>query len=53
MQMEDGGPAGGGTWDYTKDGTVDLKGMPVLRSSTGKWKACYFIVGKKGSTLAV
>ncbi|XP_047942293.1 protein NRT1/ PTR FAMILY 5.2-like isoform X2 [Salvia hispanica] len=43
--MEDRGPAGGGMGDYTKDGTVDLKGRPVLRSSTGKWKACYFIVG--------
>ncbi|KAI3449811.1 hypothetical protein Pfo_006476 [Paulownia fortunei] len=35
----------GGTGDYTQDGTLDLKGRPVLRSSTGKWKACYFIVG--------
>ncbi|KAL1559639.1 hypothetical protein AAHA92_09958 [Salvia divinorum] len=50
MQMEDRGPVGG-TGDYMKDGTVDLKGMleapkgiPILRSSTGKWKACYFIV---------
>lgn len=32
--------------DYTQDGTFDLKGRPVLRSKTGKWKACYFIVGK-------
>ena len=32
--------------DYTQDGTFDLKGRPVLRSNTGKWKACYFIVGK-------
>ncbi|KAG6416220.1 hypothetical protein SASPL_123645 [Salvia splendens] len=31
--------------DYTQDGTFDLKGRPVLRSKTGKWKACYFIVG--------
>lgn len=31
--------------DYTEDGTVDLKGRPVLRSKTGRWKACYFIVG--------
>uniref|UniRef100_A0A7N2MKF5 Peptide transporter n=1 Tax=Quercus lobata TaxID=97700 RepID=A0A7N2MKF5_QUELO len=31
--------------DYTQDGTVDLKGRPVLRSKTGRWKACYFIVG--------
>lgn len=31
--------------DYTKDGTVDLKGNPILRSKTGRWKACSFIVG--------
>ncbi|PHT39158.1 Protein NRT1/ PTR FAMILY 5.2 [Capsicum baccatum] len=29
---------------YTKDGTVDLKGNPILRSKTGGWKACSFIV---------
>ncbi|KAL3359834.1 hypothetical protein AABB24_016367 [Solanum stoloniferum] len=29
---------------YTKDGTVDLKGNPILRSNTGGWKACSFIV---------
>lgn len=34
-----------GSEDYTRDGTVDLKGRPVLRSKTGRWKACYFIVG--------
>lgn len=38
-----GGNIGGE--DYTQDGTVDLKGRPVLRSKTGKWRACYFIVG--------
>nr|GLL33218.1 protein NRT1/ PTR FAMILY 5.2-like [Ipomoea trifida] len=37
--------AGDGSEDYTRDGTVDLKGRPVLRSKTGRWKACYFIVG--------
>lgn len=31
--------------DYTKDGTVDLRGQPVLASKTGKWKACSFLVG--------
>ncbi|XP_062023150.1 protein NRT1/ PTR FAMILY 5.2-like [Rosa rugosa] len=32
--------------DYqTQDGTVDLKGRPVLRSNTGRWTACSFIVG--------
>ncbi|XP_010264929.1 PREDICTED: protein NRT1/ PTR FAMILY 5.2-like [Nelumbo nucifera] len=29
---------------YTLDGTVDLKGKPVLRSKRGGWKACSFIV---------
>ncbi|XP_055813745.1 protein NRT1/ PTR FAMILY 5.2-like [Solanum dulcamara] len=29
---------------YTKDGTVDLKGNSILRSNTGGWKACSFIV---------
>lgn len=31
--------------EYTQDGTVNLKGKPVLRSKTGGWKACYFVVG--------
>ena len=31
--------------DYTQDGTMDLKGRPVLRSQTGRWRACSFIVG--------
>ncbi|KAI3868590.1 hypothetical protein MKX03_036658 [Papaver bracteatum] len=30
---------------YTEDGSVDLKGRPVLRSKGGRWKACWFIVG--------
>ncbi|XVF21530.1 hypothetical protein REPUB_Repub12eG0098000 [Reevesia pubescens] len=34
-----------GSDDYTEDGSVDLKGRPVLRSNTGRWKACFFIVG--------
>lgn len=32
--------------EYTQDGTVDLKGRPVLRSKTGRWTATSFIVGK-------
>ncbi|KAL3634444.1 hypothetical protein CASFOL_021498 [Castilleja foliolosa] len=28
----------------TQDGTVDLKGKPILRSNTGGWKACSFVV---------
>ncbi|GMH05051.1 hypothetical protein Nepgr_006891 [Nepenthes gracilis] len=31
--------------DYTLDGTVDLRGRPVLSSTTGRWKACAFLVG--------
>ncbi|KAK6937735.1 Proton-dependent oligopeptide transporter family [Dillenia turbinata] len=34
-----------GSDDFTQDGTVDLKGNPVLRSKTGKWRACSFVVG--------
>lgn len=40
-----------GREDYTQDGTVDLKGRPVLRSNTGRWRACSFIVGKKCLTI--
>lgn len=31
--------------DYTQDGSVDLHGRPVLASRTGRWRACYFLVG--------
>ncbi|KAK2984621.1 hypothetical protein RJ640_029127 [Escallonia rubra] len=41
---EEKGPADGRE-DYTQDGTVDLKGRPVLRTKTGRWRACSFIVG--------
>ncbi|KAF9608142.1 hypothetical protein IFM89_007528 [Coptis chinensis] len=30
--------------EFTQDGTVDLKGNPVLRSKRGGWKACAFVV---------
>ncbi|GMY27075.1 protein NRT1/ PTR FAMILY 5.2-like [Fagus crenata] len=30
--------------EYTQDGTVDLKGNPVLRSKRGGWTACWFVV---------
>lgn len=36
--LEEGGD------DYAKDGSVDLKGNPVLRSKTGGWTACSFVV---------
>ncbi|KAK1290212.1 Peptide transporter PTR3-A [Acorus calamus] len=34
-----------GSDEYTKDGSVDLRGNPVLRSKRGGWKACSFVVG--------
>ncbi|XP_008785171.1 protein NRT1/ PTR FAMILY 5.2-like [Phoenix dactylifera] len=33
-----------GQGEYTKDGSVDLKGNPVLRSKRGGWTACGFVV---------
>ncbi|KAL9241730.1 hypothetical protein vseg_015805 [Gypsophila vaccaria] len=33
---------------YTGDGSVDYHGHPVLKSRTGNWKACYFILGCEG-----
>lgn len=32
---------------YTGDGSVNYKGQPVLRSNTGNWKACPFILGNE------
>ncbi|PON44338.1 Proton-dependent oligopeptide transporter [Parasponia andersonii] len=32
-------------YDYAQDGSVDLKGRPVLRSKTGRWRACAFVIG--------
>ncbi|CAK8578260.1 unnamed protein product [Lathyrus sativus] len=29
---------------YTGDGSVDFKGRPVLKLTTGNWKACPFIL---------
>ncbi|KAI3993949.1 hypothetical protein MKX01_002962 [Papaver californicum] len=29
---------------HTQDGSIDLKGNPILRSKTGVWKACSFLV---------
>ncbi|ONK70805.1 uncharacterized protein A4U43_C04F1720 [Asparagus officinalis] len=33
-----------GEGEYAKDGSVDLKGNPVLRSKRGGWTACSFVV---------
>ncbi|KAE9450817.1 hypothetical protein C3L33_17282, partial [Rhododendron williamsianum] len=30
---------------YTGDGSVDINGQPVLKSKTGNWRACPFILG--------
>nr|XP_009624506.1 protein NRT1/ PTR FAMILY 8.3-like [Nicotiana tomentosiformis] len=32
---------------YTGDGSVDIKGNPVLKSETGNWRACPFILGNE------
>lgn len=32
--------------EVTKDGSVDLKGRPFIRSKGGRWTACSFIVGE-------
>ncbi|KAG1361864.1 putative protein NRT1/ PTR FAMILY 5.1 [Cocos nucifera] len=37
-------PCESGQGEYTKDGSVDLKGNPVLRSKRGGWTACGFVV---------
>ncbi|KAG2707916.1 hypothetical protein I3760_05G168300 [Carya illinoinensis] len=34
--------------EVTGDGSVDIKGRPVLKNGTGKWKACPFILGTGG-----
>lgn len=30
---------------YTKDGTVDYRGNPANKNTTGTWTACPFILG--------
>lgn len=44
LAMASGGEGEAGD-DYTKDGSVDLRGNPVLRSKRGGWTACSFIIG--------
>ncbi|PIN23005.1 H+/oligopeptide symporter [Handroanthus impetiginosus] len=39
MEVEENGVS-----EYTEDGTVDLKGNPILRSKRGGWSACSFVV---------
>ncbi|KAG5252318.1 peptide transporter family protein [Salix suchowensis] len=37
--------AADGSRDHTEDGTVDIKGNRALRSKSGRWKACSFMLG--------
>ena len=34
-----------GEREVTLDGSVDIHGNPAVRSKTGNWKACPFILG--------
>ncbi|VAI80763.1 unnamed protein product [Triticum turgidum subsp. durum] len=31
--------------EFTKDGSVNLRGQPIIASRTGRWKACSFLLG--------
>lgn len=42
-----------GQGEYTRDGSVDLRGNPVLRSKGGGWPACGYVVGKASTRLLV
>ncbi|KAL7163198.1 hypothetical protein ACSBR2_039319 [Camellia fascicularis] len=45
LLMEDVFPQNESNGPYTGDGSVNIKGQPVLKSKTGNWKACSFILG--------
>ncbi|KAL8100653.1 protein NRT1/ PTR FAMILY 8.3 [Apium graveolens] len=45
LLLEDGIPQDENNGLYTGDGSVDIKGNPVLKSNTGNWRACPFILG--------
>lgn len=45
LLLEDGRPQDKSNGLYTGDGSVDIKGNPVLKSNTGNWRACPFILG--------
>ncbi|GFZ21382.1 peptide transporter 2 [Actinidia rufa] len=45
LLLEDGLPRNESSGLYTGDGSVDIKGQPVLKSNTGNWRACPFILG--------
>uniref|UniRef100_A0A453DW70 Peptide transporter PTR5 n=1 Tax=Aegilops tauschii subsp. strangulata TaxID=200361 RepID=A0A453DW70_AEGTS len=41
------GEVGAADMIYTQDGTVDFKGNPALKKSTGNWRACPYILGNE------
>ncbi|XP_042010200.1 protein NRT1/ PTR FAMILY 8.3-like [Salvia splendens] len=43
--LEEGLVESGSDGLYTGNGSVDFKGNPVLKSKTGNWRACPFILG--------
>ncbi|KAK6122462.1 hypothetical protein DH2020_043799 [Rehmannia glutinosa] len=45
LLLEDGLVEEGSNGLYTGDGSIDIKGNPVLKSNTGNWRACPFILG--------
>eukprot|EP00262_Sarcandra_glabra_P012221 TRINITY_DN3106_c0_g2_i2.p1 TRINITY_DN3106_c0_g2~~TRINITY_DN3106_c0_g2_i2.p1 ORF type:complete len:585 (+),score=93.23 TRINITY_DN3106_c0_g2_i2:326-2080(+) len=45
LLLEDGLGENGNKELYTGDGSVDIKGNPILKQNTGNWKACPFILG--------
>lgn len=44
MEGEESGRIRNTGGDFTEDGTINLRGNPVLRSKSGGWTACSFIV---------
>ncbi|CAO2033895.1 unnamed protein product [Urochloa humidicola] len=44
---DDGDNGGGEETATTLDGTIDHSGMPAVRSKTGTWRACPFILGNE------
>ncbi|VAH72065.1 unnamed protein product [Triticum turgidum subsp. durum] len=41
------GEVGAADMIYTQDGTVDFKGNPALKKSTGNWRACPYILANE------